>query len=308
MMDGPLAQSLRRQRDVLNARFAIAERQMTIDRDVFSDALMHVAKPLFDGLHPADDKLFDRCSTVVFDAVLRLTGLGYFAHHGELADELAQLFQACAELLARAPRRTVTSLIHALLRVKQQNPRQCRLWVEKFAACAGTATTVDQLRDLAVVLAWRSGLAQYRTPALARLDHLKTASTKIIFDQSCESSEDYISKLTAHPWPPQQVSRCVAAIGGYSGLAGTFRDMPGISVLDDSVIISSGDGHWRLYADRFGHFLEPVPQAGNTASHTRIPASYRKALEPMQPLTGLVKTDGFLAAVSSLSYQVFIVV
>jgi hypothetical protein len=164
---------------------------------------------------------------------------------------------------------------------------------DALSSAGGSCRNSAVLRDLAAVVAWRSGLPQYRDGAIERWQALPVALRALSLGLAAGQplAEDTADRLR-NPWwnpaagseEPPAVPFLAARCGGFRGFGGPFRQPPRAIVLDDRLLASDGEGHWEIHADCFGAALLPVPEpppgpregsesAGSTAGSYRIEGS-----------------------------------
>ncbi|AZG46456.1 hypothetical protein [Gordonia insulae] len=153
------------------------------------------------------------------------------------------------------------------------------------AAGLGAATTRRipvTLADVATVAAWRAGVPQIRSDALARIIRSveMNAHSSLIFAATLgfapEMMSAFLSAQRVDPFGWPQPLPVLAAFGGYRGIGGRFRTAPvGISAEAGSASwYVAGDGEcWRVQADIFGAALTPCERPADQEWSSRIPLS-----------------------------------
>jgi len=133
---------------------------------------------------------------------------------------------------------------------------------------------VTELLAAAQVAAWRAGLAQYRLSALARCRALKPNIAGLALGLpgfkasflSAKARDALLDALLADSWldpaagtsPAKTALKIVARVGAFRGFGGLFMAPPMVTCPGGQFLVSDGDDHWLLFADRFGSSLQRV--------------------------------------------------
>ena len=155
-------------RDGYNARMRDAQRRYpALSPDVFREFL-ESAGALVDAVPP------ERVQPVVdsiYDIGLALSGrtlVGPAARSPALLGAWRTLFPLFATLIAREPARVLGMLCNAVVHLEAIPGSRMTQWLDEMTALAPQVDTVDSLRTLGQIAAWRAGAAHFRAGALDR--------------------------------------------------------------------------------------------------------------------------------------------
>ena len=249
----PFQAVLERRREVYNARFRLARhRTGALDPQEFLAYLRDVVGPVVDVATEPEP---------VCDALVELSL--ELASRGRLGGEFARLLPAVAPFLTADPRRLPMALANAIHHLESSPTGSADGWVDTMTELAGHTTSADELLAAGAVAAWRHGLAQLRTAALATA---ATVPVPLLGIALGTSSTVDLARLAADPWcSPGTTSSpallLVRRVGAFRGFGGTFRRPPTVSTSDDRWYASDGVDTWRVFADRFGVSLGRVAAA-----------------------------------------------
>jgi hypothetical protein len=238
----PFHAVLERRREQYNARFRLARhRTGSLDPQEFLAYLRDVIGPVVDASASAEP---------VCDALVELSL--ELASRGRLGGEFARLLPAVAPLLATDPRRLPMALANAVHHLESSG--SAAGWVDTMTELTGHTTSADSLLAAGAVAAWRHGLAQLRTAALATA---ATVPAPLLGIALGTTSTVDLARLATDPWSsPGAVSAPallpVRRVGAFRGFGGAFRRPPTVSTSDGRWYASDGVDTWRVFADRFG--------------------------------------------------------
>ena len=195
-------------------------------------------------------------------------------------------------------------------------------WLRLLRDLGPSTTDVAQLRQLGQVLAWRSGLAHYRSGALAAAGQLtepiRSAALQLPVPQPFD---EFVRELDTSPWPVTQRAALVnpallTTVGAFRGFGGPFLTPPTLATRGTELIARSGDRNWRITADLFGATLHRIDDPGDGAGMTARPPTQLFGgsmvfaegrvvdLSGSSPITSVVQGDGFLAVTTENSHVI----
>ncbi|MES2657030.1 MAG: hypothetical protein V4689_00355 [Verrucomicrobiota bacterium] len=258
MLAPPLAVFLRARRADCNARFAAARRHWPrLDAADFSLFLRDQLSPLASALDPTHVHLvLDRA----YDLGLQLVAeklAGPSAVTPAINLLWTEVFPSMAAHIAVAPRRILGSLSNAAHHLVATSDHRAEIWRSRLAALAPRCSTADELLIVAQLLAWRAGLAHFRSAALAAADALPPDLALAVFDAPADLNWPEVrDAYRSDPWfgcdTPATPDRRIGAFRGFGGL---FVTPPLVTRSGSHILVRSGDESWILIADSFGATL-----------------------------------------------------
>lgn len=255
-------------RVTFNARVAeTLKRDPKFDAHVFGDVLVRYVGPAVEAVAAIAPASAAAVCVALFDAALLLVSqrrLGFHsARHGVVDRVWIEVLPAIAERVAEQPARLVASLCNAAMQLETHAGARAGDWVSGLAALGPSAETCDELLRLGEVLAWRSGMPQFRGGALQALDTIKPELALRIFGASGMAWPQVWTQLHADAWwSPVAELRSRAAqgveIGSFIGYGGAFSEPPRVRVDERGFVVRSADRCFRLMADVYGATLLPA--------------------------------------------------
>jgi hypothetical protein len=314
-------------RDALKARSADFNRRAqqalrsrpSLEMDVFAELLKEGLAPLIEAIDTQAPERRHAAIEAGYDLALEIAALGL--GRSGFAPSLIRLWKilpAQIAFLAPAFRSGLAALGNALLFLRGQEGVRVGEWLDRLERLPAQGAA---LRDAALVLSWRCGVAAWRLPALEAAARLSAESFRICTD--LEGFPACLESLRMDPWwdphrPPGP--RVAGWIGDFLGNDGPFREPPGVRVAGDRLVVAGGKHPLELHADRFGMMLiphsEPSPPdadrkaapiacawLGNTLS---VPSG---RIEPGFPARGMaaVGVNGVVAVYSPFSFRIAVV-
>jgi hypothetical protein len=333
-----LAAALVARRGRYNALFADARRAWpALDPDHFAAHLRGTVAPIVDAVAAHAPAQAEATADALYRLSLPLVAqafLGPQSRYPALTAGWHDLLVRLAPRVAEAPRRfagAVTNALHQLALTPGARPAD---WTEAVAALSPRADGVDELLRAAQVAAWRAGLAHYR---LSALEVCRTLPPRLAAHalgapdrgRTPAELEATLARLRDDPWldpaeaptrrrePPRRL-QLVRRVGAFRGFGGSFIAPPTVTAPSEQFVVTDGEGHWRLAADRFGATLHrtAAPPIGPGVAdpplrldrHGRVTHGQQSATFPDLAGSHSSAADRTtLAATTPLSHAVFLV-
>jgi hypothetical protein len=232
--------------------------------------------PLIDALAASavqPDQLELLCDIAV-DVGSRATGLrllGVNASQPWVTELWRNTFPALAHLIAANPLAVITEMSHATAQFSTHGASRPQQWLRLLTALGPQAADLEQLRLLGKVIAWRSGLAHYRTGALTAADHLPPSLVEPALEIHAGQSWSTLRvALQESKWPASLVgdTALLTKVGSFRGFGGVFLEPPMLATHDNDLIARSGGDAWLVSADVFGSTLHRIDDDGSPAGTT----------------------------------------
>ena len=299
MLCDAFAAVLKAERVKFNTLFEQARRSYpALDSAAFYDFLVHCADPWVRAVHAAKPECVWDTVHAAYELGLELVGRQLAGPHAR-ADGINHTWQrvlcSAAGVVADEPLRLARALSNAAHQLSIAVGTQSDVWIERMSAFAPHAPDADALLRLGQVLAWQSGMAQYRNSALGAADLLPPALA--LMAVSADVSADWSTEreqLRSNPWYRPR-SRSVAAglvarTGRFRGFGGLFPQPPCVVAQGVSLYARSGESYWQLIADAFG-----------ATFHRSTDAGMIKAFSPLRKLPKGLMLPASLGAPTSVA-------
>jgi hypothetical protein len=280
-VSAPFAQVLAAGRHQFNARVEEARRRVPgFDPSAFSTFLMSGVGGLVAAVEEVAPERTTAVALAAYDIALDLCLqdlAGPTARKPLLNEAWAQVFPALARRIAEQPQDVLGALSNAAVHLSSVDGARGEEWLEFMATLGPAAASVGQLLDLGKVLAWRSGLAHFRSGALATADTLPPALQLAAMGAPPGTSWSSLrAALASDPWASPRARRHEGwQVGAFTGFGGRFIEPPELRVAQDGFLLRSGGRHFLAIADAFGAVLLPATAeefaACTTASSTNLP-------------------------------------
>lgn len=231
--------------------------------------------------------------------------------------------------LGRAPRRVAAAVSNALRNLGQTPGARPAEWIEGLRVCAGIADEPEALLKAGQALAWRCGLAHYRTDALAILAALPAPlAARVLELPDPARVSEALFRMAVDPWcDPRQPTHAprlsrVARIGGFRGFGGVFLAPPMVTLIEGELHARDGNaegGVWRICADAFGAtfhrtVIDKWTEAGTRGSPFRLVKGRVSKIgageadfPDLAVVTSVAATATTLAATTPLSHYIWLV-
>ena len=183
-----------------------------------------------------------------------------------------------------------------------------------MAKLAPDCDSVDQLLDLGKILAWQSGMVQFRAAALQTARNIPHGLALRAMGQPATTSPQQLAalldRLAFDPWVRCEVNAgssaslpvltVVAAVGAFRGFGGLFLRPPTIRCQDKRWFVSDGTSDWQMLADSYGTMFQRVgdatpPAKGAKRSKTRQ-GDNDASIDREGKFVGETRTPGFHAS------------
>jgi hypothetical protein len=267
-LTGPLADALRRNRQVFNAKFAAASKANTpIDPGEFQRFLAETLEPVVRNVASEFAERTDPVVDALFDLSLDLFRnniLGPAAKHPVIPSAWRTLLPRVAKLLTREPWRVAGSMTNALYNLSRTPGGRPNDWCNTdFSPCQ----TIGDFLDCGLIVAWRCGMPQYRRMALEKASalapRLAAHALGLPATTKPEGVETVIRNLANNPWLlPQHALQSgtrqlkfVAQAGAFLGFGGQFLLPPRVGLIEDHLVVTDGTATWHVHADVFNAVL-----------------------------------------------------
>jgi len=269
---GAFAKILADKRSRFNGQFAEAKTYRPgLDAAAFSAHLTQVGGPVVERVAATYPAQAETVAEALYDLSLDLVGrefLGPKSRYPALAEGWRVIFGQLPERLAASPWRFPGAVTNALYNLSTTLGARPEEWMQAVVGLSAACDDVPELLAAGQVAAWRAGLAHYRLSALARCRTLKPNVAGLALGLpgfkasflSAKGRDTLIEALSADPWldpadsaPPAKTTlKIVARVGAFRGFGGLFMAPPEVTAPEGQFVVSDGDDHWLLFADRFG--------------------------------------------------------
>jgi hypothetical protein len=287
------AELLAARRGRFNALFAEAHRyRPALDAADFSTHLTEVLGPIVERVAEREPGEAAAVAETLYVLSLDLVGrefLGPRSRYPAVVQGWTQLLPQLPERVAAAPRRFAAAVTNALYQLGAAPDARPGEWLQSVAALSAVAGNTESLLTAAQVAAWRAGLAHYRLSALELCRALPPALAMAALGLPAETAlpsgaplTTIIDALLADPWlepraalgaQPSRRLQLVRRAGAFRGFGGLFIAPPMVSCPDGQFVVSDGDSHWLLFADRFGTSFqrtEAMPRGRSKQSKSKF--------------------------------------
>jgi hypothetical protein len=266
------AQILAAKRGRFNSQFAEAKTyRPTLEGEAFAGHLTRVVGPVVERVAAARPEQAEAVAEALYELSLDLVGrefLGPHSRYPALAEGWTIVFNQLPERLAESPWLFAGAITNALYNLSATPGARPAEWMQSVVTLSAACDDVPELLAGAQIAAWRAGLAHYRLSALERCRRLKPNIAGLALGLpgfkasflTLKARDSLIAALIADPWldpaapepPAKPALRIVARVGAFRGFGGLFMAPPSVTGPGGQFVVSDGDDHWLLFADRFG--------------------------------------------------------
>ncbi len=275
-----MADSLKRNREAFNARFAMAQRSgARIDREAFMTHLSSLVDPIIRAIACQFSEKVDIATTDLYELSLELFAenvLGNQSREAAIQEGWRTLLPAVPRLLARDPRRVAASVTNAIHQIGQNEGARPHEWIANMSAIGNMCDDLHRFFEAGRIAAWIAGCPQYRPEAIriARLLPAPIVASLFGFSDQIPTSNIHsaIDAITANRWlsAPEAVSgakplqlRIVRLAGAFRGFGGAFLRPPTTWTSGTQLMATDGEVSWFLHTDVYGCIFrrsqEPAP-------------------------------------------------
>ncbi len=283
---GQFAAILAAKRGRFNSQFAEARRyRPSLDGAAFAAHLTQLVGPVVERVAARRPDQAEAVAESLYELSLDLVAREFFgprSRYPALAEGWANVFTLLPDRLAEAPWQFPGAVTNALYNLSATPGARPRDWMQALVALSEACGDVAELLAAGQVAAWRAGLAHYRLGALERCRSLPPKVTGLALGLpasdaqalSMKARDALIEALLADPWrdPTDSPSKgkaslqIVARVGAFRGFGGLFLAPPNVGGPGGQFVVSDGDDHWLLFADRFGATFQRVASVPLAAS------------------------------------------
>lgn len=229
--------------------------------EVFRAFLEEGVGPIVDAVAAADRSRVPAVVLAAYDIALELAGralVGPAARGTAVEETWRGLLPHYARLVAAQPERVLGMLTNAVVHLDALPGVRRAQWLHEMAALAPRVASVDELRIVGQVQAWRAGAAHFRAGAIAAADGLPEALALAAFGAPANASWPALrGSIAADPWwaGADAYAAREREIGAFSGFGGPFAAPPEVRATSGGFVVRAGERHWFLAADAYGAVL-----------------------------------------------------
>lgn len=260
-----LAEVLAAGRPQFNARVAeTRHRYPAFDTGAFAAFLSGDVDAVVRAVAAAAPERTASATVALFDMALELVAQA-LAGPGARADLVGEVWRGlaprCASLIAHSPVETLGALTNAVLHIARVPDARPAQWLGDMHGLIAHADSVERLRALGQIAAWRAGLAHFREGALAAADTLPEAAAIAAVGAPAKAHWPAIRvALHADPWwtPDAGAQRSDLRFGRFTGFGGPFAQPPLVRACEQGFHVCSGERYGLLIVDACGATLHPA--------------------------------------------------
>lgn len=264
MISTPFADALAARRDDFNARVRAAQRRFPGLRTApFLDFLSTRVDGIVGAVAAIAPERVTATAVAAFDIALELAGRNLIGAPppGDALDAAWHTLMPCLDRLVAAQPQYVLSMVsNAAIYLADLPGTRCDQWLHDMRGLAPCVDSVDQLRIVGQIVAWRAGAAHFRAGAIAAADGLPDALALRAFSAAASSSWAALRARVEHdPWWQGDDGQGASErdIGSFTGFGGPFPAPPTIRAADGAFAVRAGDRFFVLVADAYGAVLRP---------------------------------------------------
>ena len=282
-IEGPLAEALKRGRDRFNTKFAYARRRFAaLDGGAVKEHLRTTVAPVVEAVYATAADRVDAVVDALYDLSLELIGgglLGQQSRYPALLRAWREMLPQLPHLVAREPSRFVSAITNALYNLSKAGTARPTFWIDTMTRLGAQCGDVQSFMEAGKVVAWRSGMAEYRDGALAtclNMDEAMARAALGLADAEAAPMATIVERLRQDRWlapaaaaRPSEAAkqlRVVATVGAFRGFGGVFVEPPRVLLHDGDWIAYDREACWLVMADLFGatfHRAGTRPPAGD---------------------------------------------
>jgi hypothetical protein len=275
-LTGPLADSLKRQRVALNTKFlAMQTVDQTIDGDTFLNHLATTVDAIVRRVAVEFAEKVDVVTAALYDISLKLWSAGLLGPEARcpvIERSWQQVLVEIPRLLAREPERITCCITNAVYNIAATPGARPDDWLGAMAGIAAHCPTTRALLDCGKLLAWKSGMVQFRPGALATIQQMPPDLAARVFElppgTTAAAIQSIADCLAENPWiipkdalqtkmDPKRI-RIARTAGAFRGFGGPFLCPPLVTSQDGRILVSDGESSWMLLCDIYGVFFDRI--------------------------------------------------
>ena len=259
MISPEFAGFLRERRSSCNAQVSAARtRNPGFDTKGLNAFLSDTLDPLFRAVLAEDPDHARTFADAAFDMAVTLVEHRR-AGNGSGALIIPALWQRVAPRLARIiaadAKESLGALTNAAIKIARDTEVRSEEWLRLVENIGPAADGPAQLRRVAIIAAWRAGVAHGRTAALDAADALPPELARLSVGGRADQEWPALAeRLRRDRWwaPAGAGGRPEQTAGSFAGFGGKFVEPPSIAADGDDFLVRSGGLYFRLIADAFG--------------------------------------------------------
>lgn len=291
MVSASLASALAARRHVFNQRVQETRHRIPgFDTTAFAAFVANEIDGVCVAVDAVDSASTERVVETAFDIGLDLVGQGLAGPTARMPwVNLAwqRLSSPAARLITVSPIDALGAMTNAVVRMGSVPGVRVDAWIGTMESLASRCDTLDALRSLGAVCAWRAGMAHLRQAALDHADRLDADLASAAVGSPGQAWASLRERLRAERWwnPGQRrVDPQGVTIGGFSGFGGPFAAPPDVRVRGQDFIVESAGRYFLVIADGAGAVVLPA-SSGEFAEATNTRAR-QVELTPRGPRIG----------------------
>lgn len=267
MVSPSLAGVLAARRAALNQRVVETRHRMPgLDTAAFGAFVSHEIDAVCIAVDGADPHATERVVEAAFDIGLELVGQGLAGPAARVpwVNRAWQGLSApAAHLIASAPVDTLGAITNAVIRLGSLPGVRVDEWIDAMSALAAHCESLEALRNLGAVCAWKVGMTHLRQVALDHADQLDPELAAAALGASMPWAALRERLRNDAWWNPSTnaINMQGRTIGGFSGLGGPFATPPEVRARRDGFVAESAGRYFLLVADAFGAMVLPASPA-----------------------------------------------
>lgn len=290
LISGTLADILKKNRTRYNTLFALARQtRPSLDGEMLGYYLLEVVQPVILELEQRHSGNIEPVTDALFENILNLMKthrLGAGSRNPEFETCWKNAMTQLAEIFELNPNAIVNKITNALVTIFSVPDTRPLEWMARMVKIKPLIRDEEIFKKAGFVSAWMSGMAHYRDTALEILNALPDEMVSAMFPAIKNSGgtiREFVTELKNNPWKnpdaivsAPEVLKQVRAIGAFTGFGGLFPTPPTVTADSKGIIVRCRDRSWRLHADRYGHYLQPINASSLERRSPACPFEYYK--------------------------------
>jgi len=175
-----------------------------------------------------------------------------------------RLARPAAAVIARSPVEALGAITNAVVRMGSVPGVRVDEWIDEMATLAPRCATLDSLRSLGAICAWRAGMAHLRQGALAQAAQLDPELAAAAVGSPSTPWGQLHERLRGERWWNPATGELNArghTVGAFSGFGGPFAFPPEVRAGADGFVVESAERHFLVMVDAFGAVILPASPA-----------------------------------------------